>query len=174
RGAEAGVEEQPARRRRRPRQLRDAQRLVLAQAAGFRRDARGVGDAVRRAFARAADDLLVPEAADLVPRRDLPGDADVAVLPGAVRELRTRGIGRVRPLRGIARVVVVEDVRDDLRAALRAGVGEVPDLVFADRPADRSIEVVHLVGRRRGREPLILQRLRQVVRLELLARAAEE
>ena len=129
---------------------------------------------VRHPVALPADPLLVPERADLVARRRLPGDAPAHVLPGPVGVRRLAQVRRVDPLRRIAGIQVVVDVRDHSRAALRARVHEVPDAILLDRAAERAIEVVDLRERRRRREAGILELLREVVGLQLLARAAEE
>ena len=134
----------------------------------------GDGEAGRRTVAPATDPLLVPEPADLVAGRHLPGHAAAHVLPGPIGESGPVVIGCVQELRRIADVEVVELVGRDARAALRARVDEIPDLVFRDRPAHGAVEVVDLADRRGLREPGGLQFRREVVRLKVLARAAEE
>ena len=151
--APAGIEEQLVRQGRRPGHLRYAERFRLAHAAGFRRDARRIGDTRRETRARAAVCLLVPENAHLIARADLPRDASTGVLRRPIVVSRTAQIGRVQPLGRVARVLVVVHVGDDFCAALRACVQEVPDSVPLDRTAERPVQVVHLRERRRGREP---------------------
>ena len=128
----------------------------------------------RGALALSADPLLVPEPADLVAGRHLPGDAAAHVLPGPIGKAGPVEIGCVEALRRIADVEVVELVGGDARAALRARVDEIPDAVLRDRPAHRAVEIVDLADRRGLREARGLQLRREIVRLKVLARAAEE
>ena len=133
--------EQPVGERRRPGRLRHVQRAA-EDADRLGRHARGSESAGRGARARPAERLRVPEAADLVARRHLPRDPAARVLEGPVGILARRLIRRVQPLRGVAGVQVVVDVRALLRAAAGVRVDEVPQPVADDRAADRRREVV--------------------------------
>ena len=172
--AEAGVQQQPVGHRRRPAGLRHAQRLGRADAARFRRDARGIGDAGRQPAAFPAVRLLVPEAADLVAGGRLPRHAAADVLVGPVGERRPARVRRVQPFRRIAGVQVVVDVGDDPGAALGARVHEVPHPVLLDRTAEGSIDVVDLGERRRRVEAGGDQLVVEVVARQLFSREAEE
>ena len=125
--------------------LRHAQRRVWSEADRLGRDARGIGDADgrRRSHFRQTH-CSSQNAADLVARRGLPGDTPADVLPGPVGEFRLAQIRHVQPLGRVAGILVVEHVRDRLRAALRARVDEVPDAILLDRPAEGAVEVVDL------------------------------
>src|SRR5262249_3395545 len=140
-------------------------------ATGFWRHARGIRDTGRQSRAGPAVCLLVPESADLVAGRRLPGEthADVLRLPvvvGLVVQIRV-----VQPLGRVAGVQGVVDVRSLPRTALCPSVHEVPQAINLDRTADRTVEVVH-AGQRNGRgEALGFQLVRVVVGLERLAAA---
>src|SRR6185436_14343499 len=88
RAAEARFEQDAIGQRRRPRRLRDVQRAA-EHADRFRRNASRLGQPWRRTRARAAERLLVPEHADLVARRGLPGQPQAGVLEGAIGVLET-------------------------------------------------------------------------------------
>src|SRR5262249_55230279 len=118
RAAEACFEQQPVRDRGGPGSLWYAQRLGLADANGFRRNTRRIGDARGRTRAGAADNLLVPETAQFVARRDLPGHAAVDVFPRAVRVLGLRRVRRIQPRVRVARVQVGIHTGSDTRTAL--------------------------------------------------------
>src|SRR5262249_5265189 len=79
RAAVAGVDEQPIRQGTRPRGLRDAHRTP-EYAHRFGRHTWGIDTGGRRARAGSTERLLIPQEADLVARRHLPGDACARVL----------------------------------------------------------------------------------------------
>ena len=171
--AESRLEQQPVRHRRRPRRLSDVQR-PSEDADGFRRHRCGLGVAGSGAGTLPAQGLRVPEDADLVARRQLPGDPGADVLERPVRVLRPVAVGRVEPLGRPAGVQVVVHVAAHLGAAARLRVCRVPDAILHNRPTNRGREVVHLGQGSRRDEALCLQRRREVVRLQLLAGAAPE
>src|SRR5262249_34959106 len=173
RAAVAGVQQQLVRQGRRPGDLIDTHRDYALDTDGLGRDTQRVGDALRHAVALAADALVVPEDADLVARGRLPRDAAAHVFPGSVRIRRPVQIRSVQPLRGVAGIQVVKSVRNRSRAALRARVDKVPNAILLDWTAERAIDVVHLRERRWRCEAGILELLREVVGLQILAGRAE-
>src|SRR5262245_14323638 len=75
------------------------------------------------------------EERDLVPRRRLPGQPNVLLVPRAVGDRLLGVVGIVGPFRGIARVLVGPHTGDILPADDVAVRGEEPQLVSDDRTA---------------------------------------
>ena len=168
-GAEAGVEEQPARQGRRPRGL-------LRALAGVRapRVVRELGRLRGRCEAkrpggtrRAADDpfvvrllpativgswprgaltgtLLVPEDVEAIARRGLHRETQAHGGPVAGGHSLLGEVRDVGELGGVAGVLVAVHAGNRLPASFLSRVHEVPHAILQDRPADAGIEVPQL------------------------------
>ncbi len=168
RAAEARLEPQVARQGRGIRRLGHVERPA-EHAHGFRRNPLRLRQTRRRAGARAAQRLGVPEHRQLVSRRHLPGDAAARVLERPVRILGTTIIGLVQPLRGIAGIQVEVNTADFPRARARMRSEEIPEAILPDRSAHRARYVVD-PGERRGRHHAhVPQHHRHVVGLQPLS-----
>ena len=187
---EPGLEQQLVRERRRPRQLRDLLAIV-PDVAGFRRERAeepgpdaakrdpvltAIAALLRASFERrAVADLLVIEIeANLVARRDLPGQTNGFDHLGRRGARRQGVVLLVDPGGLIAGVAVAEQARDLLLVAVAAEVVEEPETVLDDRTAEREVRIPVLDQRRDVRETEAFQFIGQVVALRPLAGRAEE
>ncbi len=187
---ESGLEQQLARERRGPRELRDLLAIV-PDVAGLRRECaeEPCPDATERdpvvpavaallgalrVGGAVADLLIIQIETDLVARRHLPGQAD------GLDQLGGRGAGRqilvalVVPRRLVAGVAVAEEAGDLLLVAVAADVVEEPQAVPDDRTTQREVRVPVLDQGRHVGQPVATQLVVQVVALRPLAGGAEE
>src|SRR6185436_9862031 len=162
----AGLEQQLAGQRRRPRALDDAirpeppRRLALERAVGAAAER-------RRGATAGADAILldVGEDVDLVALRDLPRKAYGMRLVLLVAERRT---GEVRGIDGRSLRLVPVEPRGLVAHAPAPDGGEEPHLVLLDRPADREPGVVHPIQLRYVGDGTVAERRRQVAALQVV------
>jgi hypothetical protein len=109
--------------------------------------------------------------AQLVLRRDLPRQPQALVLIAFEAVGGPRGVWRVRMAR---RRQVIEDAGQRLLRRLRTDRSEKPQLVFLQRSANRRIDIVRPLRRRRRREAAGFQAVAQIVALQVVVGVGAE
>ena len=184
--AEARGQQDAVGHRRIPRELLHALEAILVGRGFRRRDRRTAVDesalarlrpapvVVGRVGRAGARLLLVPVDVELVARCRLQRETKAGDRPAAGGPRLSRRVGLVRPLRGIARVLVRKHARHRRMRSLIAKVQEVPESILLDRAADAGGVVPQLQQPARRAEAGGLQFRRVVAADHAFADAGEE